>query len=129
MFTTANYPDDWRKSYIHFISKPDGKSVRPVSLTSCKCKIFESLVKNRLQWWCETHNILPPSQTGFRKGRSCTNNLANLVLQADEMLESHKDLFAVFLDVCGAFDNVNIELPKRYRTFYPFPYLRTNDIY
>ena len=107
MYRTNYYPKEWKKSFVLFIKKPDGKSVRPIALTSCLCKIFDSLIKNRLEWWCESQNILPPSQSGFRKGRSCTDNLTNLTLQADHAIGRKKNYF---LDVRGAFDNVNSDI-------------------
>ena len=106
LYKSGDYPDNWKKSFVHFIPKSAIKVVRPIALTSCMCKLFESLIKNRLQWWCESKNIFPLNQSGFRKGRSCADNLLNLTLCADQALTNHKDLLAAFLDVCGAFDNV-----------------------
>ena len=108
MYATNNYPNSWRDSYIHFINKPDGTNVRPISLNSCVCKLFESLIKNKLQYWVEIKNILPKSQMGFRKGQCTIDNLANLTLHVEESLGNKKDVLSAFLDVCGAFDNVNI---------------------
>ena len=81
-----------------------------MSLTSCVCKLFESLVKSRLQWWCEHHNFLPNSQAGFRKGQSCHDNLVNLLLHIEDGFASHRDTIAAFLDVEEAFDNVISEI-------------------
>ena len=106
MYCVGIYPESWKKSFIHFIPKPNGKGVRPIALTSCFCKIFEALIRNRLQWWCEFHNLLPQSQNGFRKGRSCADNLTNLTLDIDEALKNRKNLLAAFLDVSSAFDDV-----------------------
>ena len=110
MYLTDSYPTQWKESYIHFINKSDGKNVRPIALTSCICKLFESIIKNKLQWWIEVKNILPKSQTGFRKGQSTTDNLSNLILNVDEGFRKKRDTLAAFLDVKGAFDNVNIQI-------------------
>ena len=110
MFTNNDYPPTWKNSYIHFIDKPEGKCVRPIALISCFSKLFESLIKNRLSWWCEYNNILPKSQSGFRKGKSCIDNLTNLALSVNETLMKNKSLLAAFLDIRGAFDNVNCEI-------------------
>ena len=110
IYRTNSYPKSWQESYIHFINKPENKGVRPIALTSHLGKLFESLIKNRLQWYCEDQNIMPNNQSGFRKGRSCNDNLADLMLQADQALTKKKDLLAVFLDVRGAFDNVNCDI-------------------
>lgn len=110
MFKASSYPNQWLKSYVHFIKKTDGKNVRPISLSSCCCKLFETMLKNKLQWWIEFENILPKSQTGFRKGQSTTDNLTNLTLNVEDAFSNKKDLLAAFLDVQGAFDNVNINI-------------------
>lgn len=51
MFQTSLFPESWRDTFVHFVDKPDGRTVRPISLTSCVCKLFETMAKNRLQWW------------------------------------------------------------------------------
>ena len=111
MYQTNSYLKSWQKSYIHFINKAENKGVRPIFLISHLGKLFESLIKNRLQWYCEDQNIMPNNQSGFREGRSCNDNLADLMLQTDQAL-TKKDLrvIAVFLDVRGAFDNVKCDI-------------------
>ena len=110
MYQKMNFPEDWKNVFVHFIDKPDGDNVRPISLYSCLCKLFETLVKNRLQWWAENNNLIPNSQTGFRKGMSCLNNLTNLNIKIKESFSEKKELLAAFLDVKGAFDSVIIDI-------------------
>lgn len=45
MYLTGEYPPDWQHSFVHMIDKPDKNSVRPIALTSCVSKMFESLIK------------------------------------------------------------------------------------
>lgn len=68
------------------------------------------MIKNKLQYWLESQNILPKSQSGFRKGQCTIDNLTNLLLTAEDSFSERKDLHAAFLDVIGAFDNVIIDL-------------------
>ncbi|XP_066601761.1 uncharacterized protein [Prorops nasuta] len=68
------------------------------------------LNKNRMQWWAESLNLFPPSQYGFRSGRSCSDNLASLSLTVEHSLFLGHDVLACFLDVKGAFDNVKGDL-------------------
>ena len=111
MFTTGDFPLEWKQSYIHFIKKSDGKSVRPIAFSSCYCKLFETLIKNRLQWWLEHNNLLPTSQTDFRKGLSCIDNLTNLTLHIEDgFIKKKSTIAAAFLDVQSAFDNVNSDI-------------------
>ena len=91
MYEKMDFPDSWKEVFVHFIDKPDGDSVRPISLTSCLCKLFETLVKNRLQWWAEVNNLIPSSQSGFRKGLSCANNLVNINMKIIETFSEKKN--------------------------------------
>ena len=68
------------------------------------------MVKSRLQFWVETNNIIPENQRGFRKGHSCLDNLTILKLKIDEAFLEKKEVLAAFLDVQGAFDNVQIDI-------------------
>ena len=51
MHKQNDYPNSWGESFIHFIDKQGKKGLRPLSLTSFMCKLFETLIKNRLQWY------------------------------------------------------------------------------
>lgn len=109
-YQTKDYPLSWRECFVHFVNKPESNGLRPLTLTSCLLKLFETLIKNRLQWWAETHKLIPDSQIGFRRGRSCMDNLVNLTLKVDEAFIEKKHVLAVFLDVIGAFNYVNIDI-------------------
>ena len=61
-------------------------------------------------WWCETNEILPRSQSGFRSGKLCVDNIINLTVQAKDTLANHKHLLAAFLDIRCEFDNVNCNI-------------------
>ena len=90
MYEKRVYPRTWKQSFIHFIKKADGKSLRPISLTSCLCKLCETLIQNRLQWWSEYHNLISINQQGFRRGKSCVDNVINLALKVDEAFTEKK---------------------------------------
>lgn len=58
----TNIPDVWKKIKIIALLKPNKdkmseESYRPVSLISCIAKIFHTMIRNRLQWFCEKHNL------------------------------------------------------------------------
>ncbi|XP_014214776.1 uncharacterized protein LOC106643953 [Copidosoma floridanum] len=113
MYITNSYPDTWGDVYIHFVKKPNGKGYRPLSLTPCLCKLLETLIKNRMQWWAENNNILPGSQHGFRRGNSCIDDLMQLTLTIEEAFREKSEAYVVFLDVESAFDQVNIDILLR----------------
>lgn len=110
IYLTGDFPNDWKEQFIHFIKKSNGSGVRPIALSSCVCKLLETMIKNRLQWWVETNNILPSSQSGLRKGRSCLDNLTAITLYIEDGFYRNQETVAAFLDVQGAFENVNTEI-------------------
>ncbi|CAD6235251.1 GSCOCG00007873001-RA-CDS [Cotesia congregata] len=67
---------------------------------------MEKLLNNRISWWLEHQNILPGSQNGFRKGRSCADNLTLLCVDVLKSFKSGEATAAMFLDIKAAYDNV-----------------------
>ncbi|XP_076291049.1 uncharacterized protein LOC143214198 [Lasioglossum baleicum] len=122
IFRTSCLPEEWNKCQILFIKKADNNGFRPISLTSCMCKIMERMINNRLLWWCETTNQLPPSQMGFRKGRSSIDNIFNITAYIRTGFVLNQVTAAAFLDVSAAYDNVqwNILLKKLSEIGIPF---------
>ena len=110
MYSSNDFPSEWKKTFIHFINKPNNKGMRPIALTSCLCKLFEIMLTSRLQWWAEYYKLIPNSQSGFRKGRSCTDNLVKLTLEIEEAFSKKQHVLAVFLDVEAAFPSVNNDI-------------------
>lgn len=106
MFHRGIYPPTWRETFVIFIPKPDGLSFRPISLANCLMKVFESLVKTRLEWACERYGLISRFQFGFRRGLSCLDNIN--ILRVDIELQRSRGLMigVIFLDIAGAFDNV-----------------------
>lgn len=84
----------------------DIKSYRPIALTSCIGKCLERMILSRLEWFLESNSLYPESMTGFRQGRSSIDNVIDLVAHVDDQKLRGKLTTAVFLDIRGAFDNV-----------------------
>ncbi|GFS07811.1 RNA-directed DNA polymerase from mobile element jockey [Elysia marginata] len=64
---TGLVPSNWRKAIlmpILKVGKPKnkGNSYRPISLTSCMCKLMERIINKRPVWYLEKHNILMEEQ-------------------------------------------------------------------
>ena len=105
------YPEQWSKEIKLPFLKP-GKdpnlpsSYRPISLTSCICKLFERMVNHRLMWFLEKNNILCPEQSGFRKHRSTIDALTQLTCHIENGFKEKKHTVAVFFDLEKAYDTV-----------------------
>lgn len=93
----------------HFAS-----SYRPIALISVIRKIFEDIIKKRLEHYLESNSILPSFQYGFRKGLSTQDCVLDLWSHLHLASNSNQHSMVAFLDIQGAFDHVlpNILLPK-----------------
>jgi len=79
IFRECTFPTSWRTAIIIPILKPDKdphipSSYRPISLTSCLCKLVEKMINARLIWFLEKQNLIAQQQSGFRRNRSTTVN-------------------------------------------------------
>ena len=65
---------------IHKHGKPRNElsSYRPISLTSHLGKVYERVIKNRLEYHCESKKVFPVCQAGFRRARGVTDYLVKL---------------------------------------------------
>ena len=82
-FRRGVMPDKWKKAQVFTLLK-EGKdptnpdSYRPISLTPHMGKLFEKIIKARLERHLEVNNVIPSCQSGFRHSRSTTDNLVLL---------------------------------------------------
>lgn len=102
-------PADWKIATIIPIKKPhkdklDPQSYRPISLTSCICKTMETMIAKRLTCHLEKNNILSNNQSGFRPGRSTTDQLTRLESEVKMAFMERKHVVATTLDLEKAFD-------------------------
>jgi ribonuclease HI len=115
ILTEGTIPEEWSEQLIIPIPKPGkdpsrGASYRPIALSSCVSKMFEHLIKNRLEWFLEHYQLLTHSQFGFRKSLCCFDNLSILVTDVLTSY-SHKEFtVSAFLDITAAYDNVDIHI-------------------
>jgi ribonuclease HI len=111
--THGYLPICWRKAKVAFIPKPgrgdytDVKAFRPISLTSFLLKTMERLVLWRLQECELLHSPISANQFAFLPGRTTEHALHRVTSQVEEALLCQKYALALFLDIEGAFDNVN----------------------
>ena len=82
------------------------QNYRPVNVTCQVCKIFETLVRDRLVKHLEENSLIRESQHGFRKGRSCLTNLLTFLDKVTGCIDSGNSVDVVFLDFTKAFDKI-----------------------
>lgn len=100
-------PESWRNYFVIFIPKPNKTDVRPISLAQSFCKIFEKIIQRKLEWWVKRNDKIPNFKSGFRRGRSCIDSVATLTADISKNMSSNDMTGVVFLDIKGAYDNVD----------------------
>ncbi len=111
-------PRIWREQLVAFIPKPgkkdysDPRAYRPITLASFVLKTLEKLCLWQIE---KTLERLPisRSQHGFCKGRSTDSALTETLSKIESGVLNKGFSMAVFLDIKGAFDNVNPDLAIR----------------
>ena len=92
-------PKSWTHSLIIPIPKKDSDKYRPISLTSCLCKVMERIILNRLMY--RIGHKLSPKLYGFMPGRSTQHCFAEYIVNTED------DTQTVFIDLKSAFDIAN----------------------
>ena len=83
-------------------------SYRPISLMSCVAKLLERMLADRLYYIAETKNPFSPIQAGFRRGRSCVDQILRIVQSIEDRFQKkpmHHSVL-VLLDFSKAYDTV-----------------------
>ena len=107
---TGRIPLDWKKAEVTAIFKKGRKSTagnyRPVSLTCVICKVLETIIRNAMVQHMDEYNLYSNSQHGFRKGRSCTTQLLQVMETLTQFIDEGKNIDIIYLDFRKAFDQV-----------------------
>ena len=71
---------------------------------------MEKMIYHWLLWFVEKNNLIPHTQTGFRKHHSSTDAFIVSTNAINESLSNNNVLTAAFLDFEGAYDNVDHQI-------------------
>ena len=112
-FNTGKFPQEWQNAVIIPLlksGKPSSKvaSFRPVSLTSCIIKTLERMIAARISYLAETNNWFSDSRAGFRRGRSCEDQMIRFLQSVSDGFQKKKPERTVMalLDFSQAYDRV-----------------------
>lgn len=102
-------PTEWHNAIVVPIHKKDKpktspSSYRPISLTSCLCKLLEKMVCKRLEWYLEENHCLDNHQFGFRKNNSTLDGIIFLENEIQLAFQNKQHLVALFIDLEKAYD-------------------------
>lgn len=102
-------PEQWKTAIVvPFLKagKPptSPSSYRPIALTSCLAKTYESVINCRLSFILYSRNLIDNHQCGYRKGCSTTDHLVRLEHEIREAFRYKQYCLAVFFDLEKAYD-------------------------
>nr|CAI5820161.1 unnamed protein product [Callosobruchus analis] len=119
---TCTFPQSLKTSRVVPIHKhgslKDVSNFRPISIIPVIAKVFETILNKQLITYFETSNLLSKSQYGFRKNKSTTLAMVELVEYIYQTFDKGNIARATFFDLMKAFDCVShgllIEKLSRY---------------
>ncbi|KAL0269069.1 UNVERIFIED_CONTAM: hypothetical protein PYX00_010805 [Menopon gallinae] len=96
------FPTCWTQGEMRLIPKKDGGS-RPLTLLPVAGKVYEHLLRDRIDKHLDEKSPISQRQYGFRAGRSTTDAIMEMVKYVRTSPDTY--VCALFLDIQGAFDN------------------------
>ena len=108
-------PNSWKMAEVKAIykqkgSKSDPDNYRPISVLPILGRTLEKLVATQLYAYCDTHNILPLEQFGFRRHSSCEMALFAATDSWMKSVDRGSFAGALLVDLSKAFDTVPHQL-------------------
>ena len=121
-------PTVWKEGYLVKLPKKGDRSscsnYRGITLMSIPGKVFNRILLNRMKDAVDPH--LRDQQAGFRKERSCTDQIATLRIILEQSLEWNSPLYVNFIDYEKALDSVDRQTLWRLLRHYGVPEKMTN---
>ena len=109
-FSTGKWP--WQKSNVTLIKKPGKQSYnevgsyRPITITSYVGKLFENILKSRIQNFIDNNELLSSDQHGFWAGYSTGSYMLELISVIENNVKSHTFTAGIYVELQKAFDSV-----------------------
>ena len=102
-------PDDWLKGIVIIVPKKGDTSHcsnnRGITLRSTASKLYQIIILQRMSDGLES--LLRDNQCGFRKNRSCIDQIYSLRTIIHNCLEYNLPLYVNFVDFKAAFDSID----------------------
>ena len=130
IWESEEFPQDWKEGHIIKLPKKGNLQEcgnhRGIMLLSVPGKVFNRVILERLKDAMDP--IMRDEQAGFRKGRSCTDQIAALRIIVEQSLEWNSSLYINFIDYEKAFDSVDRDSLWKLLRHYGVPQKITNLI-
>ena len=120
MLFRSKIPEEWKQGHLVKIPKKcnlmDCNNYRGITLLSVPGKVFNRIILERLKSAVDI--TLRDEQEGFRKNRSCTDEIATLRIIVEQSIEWNTPLYINFIDFKKAFDCVDWNTLGNFKTLW-----------
>ena len=111
---SESFPDSWKSATVIPIPKSGDlckvENYIPISLLPLPGKLLEKVVHTQLEAELEKSDTFTKYQHGFRKNRSTTHAVLQLINQINQKMDKNIPTIAVFIDFKKAFDCVDHDI-------------------
>ena len=108
---SSDIPIQWKQAIVVPVfkkgSRNNAKNYRPISLTSSFCRLFESILTQKIVSHLLLNNLLSPNQFGFLPNRSSCGQLLSCIHKWIVSLSNNRNTSIVYTDIRKAFDTVS----------------------
>ena len=106
----GEYPSELKKANVVPVHKKGDKqslkNYRTISLLPIFGKFLERIIYNNIFEHLTTNKLISDSQSGFKLGDSCVNQLLSITHEIYHSLDNGLEVRGVFLDISKAFDKI-----------------------
>ena len=110
----SRIPSAWKVAIVTPIHKGGKKSLvanyRPISVTSCVCRVLERIVNNKLINFLSLNSSINASQHGFVSGKSTETLLLKFYDYVTDRVDKGEVVDTIFFDFSKAFDIIPHDL-------------------
>ena len=114
ILSSGYFPSSWSSAVIVPVFKKGDRAepnnYRGISLISCLCKLFTSIINERLLNWSKENDIITDAQFGFRAKMGTSEAIFALHSVIHKTLSSKRRLYCCFIDYKKAFDSIDRKL-------------------
>ncbi|KAK6733499.1 hypothetical protein RB195_017323 [Necator americanus] len=107
----SEVPNIWKEALITAIPKKSNSNAlsnfRPISIVSSASKVLEKIIKEKLNEWLSSRDVIPFEQHGFQSGSFTTSPLSDSVYDWMTEVNKGKSVDAILFDLSKAFGMVN----------------------
>lgn len=108
ILSSGFFPNMWAQCIIIPVFKKgdalDPNNYRGISLVSCFCKLFTSILNQRLLTWSDANDVITDAQFGFQPKRGTAEAISSLSNVINMSIRKKKRLYCCFVDFKKAFN-------------------------